>query len=380
MKRAKFETPDEQRNFFIDVKKKLGIGSKNLSKKLGLKSRGGLESYTLVRTSPPIEIVKRLEKISGIKARYEIVDGKIYRKKREFMPADPKISGEMLKKLFGKDFDYLSCLIKSKLSISDICKKMRSKNYSFDGSKVNRYIGAYRKNLLSQIIKKIKPNSEEIVVRGFVNRGKGTLEISFNLGPLYNLLKKDPINLGLEISEDRKNIRIMPLGYGRKPILSRGTIKFLLTEKSGFEIKENVSIILDPRKFGLNKIDTIYDLDAKGLYRQALENGFILDSFRSTPFNHKGDLSLFKHDKNLIIEITRASSPKTGYFKVGQCFIQKISWPDSIQILICKKQLLTKDSISALDKIGVRKIFSDFGQNWEQKVINELNHNIKNGN
>ena len=52
MKRAKFETPENQREFFLGVKKKIGIGAKELSQRLRLKSRGAIESYTFMRTAP----------------------------------------------------------------------------------------------------------------------------------------------------------------------------------------------------------------------------------------------------------------------------------------------------------------------------------------
>jgi len=64
MKRAKFNYPKEQREFFLKVKRKTGLGGVRLAKKLGLKSRGGIESYTSTRTSPPLEIVKKLEKLT----------------------------------------------------------------------------------------------------------------------------------------------------------------------------------------------------------------------------------------------------------------------------------------------------------------------------
>ncbi len=38
MLRAKFETFEKQREYFLKVKEKLGVGSKKLSEKLGLKS------------------------------------------------------------------------------------------------------------------------------------------------------------------------------------------------------------------------------------------------------------------------------------------------------------------------------------------------------
>ncbi|MBS3171022.1 hypothetical protein J4449_00245 [Candidatus Woesearchaeota archaeon] len=65
--RAKFESLDEQRKFFVEIKKKLGIGSQKISKLLSLKSRGGLESYTAKRTSPPVWIIKKLFELSGMK-------------------------------------------------------------------------------------------------------------------------------------------------------------------------------------------------------------------------------------------------------------------------------------------------------------------------
>ena len=67
MIRAKFKTLEKQREFFISVKKKLGLGAKELSKKLGLKSRGAIENYTFMRTAPTLKIVKKLEELSGIK-------------------------------------------------------------------------------------------------------------------------------------------------------------------------------------------------------------------------------------------------------------------------------------------------------------------------
>lgn len=379
MKKAKFDTREVQRDFFIKIKKKLGIGSRNLSKILGLKSRGGLESYTAMRTAPPLWIVKKLEKLTNIKGNYKMIDGRVCRKKRGFMPANPEFAEKALKEKFSGDYDYLLTLIKSDLSIAKITKKMRGQGYSFDGSKINVYIGAYRKKLLSRIVSEIKPNKNEIILRGFIERSKGTLQILFNLFCLYKILEEKKIRVGLEISEDRKKIRIFPLNFGRNLIKSRKTIKILITEKSGLKIKDNVDIILDPNKFGFSIINTIYDLDAKRLAEEALKEKIIIDAYRSTPFNHKGDLSLYINNKNFLIEITRASSYKSGYFKIGQCFVQKNSWPDSNQILICKKKLLSKDSINALDKIGIKIIYSDFNKNWGKESLSKIFDYIKNG-
>ena len=71
--RARFQSKEDQRKFFLDVKKATGMGSRKLSLLLGLKSRGCVENYTKCRTSTELEIVKRLEEISGIKGNYESV-------------------------------------------------------------------------------------------------------------------------------------------------------------------------------------------------------------------------------------------------------------------------------------------------------------------
>jgi len=372
MKRAKFESQEKQREFFINVKEKLGIGAKKLSEILNLKSRGSIEGYTFMRTAPPVEIIKKLEKLSGIKTEYEEIEGKIYRKKRGFMPIQVKEAEKILMKKFKKDFNYLINLIKSDSSIKDIADKIRKKGYSFDNSLISRCIGSCRTNLLSKIVPRISPNEKEIIIKGNIRKDKKTLSINFNLIPLYNILKKKSIRIGLEISENRKKIRVFPLKFGRKLISLNRTIKILITEKSGLGIKSNVEIILNPKKFGFSINESIYDIDARCLAKEALKNGFVLDNYRSTPANHKGDLSLFVKDKNIIIEITRATSYKGAYFKVGQCFIQKNSWPKSVQYIVCNEQFLSKDSKEALSKMGVKIINTNFNKEWEKEVIREI--------
>ena len=183
--------------------------------------------------------------------------------------------------------------------------------------------------------------------------------------------------MGLKISRDRKKIRIIPLNFGRKLIRTNRGIKILLTEKSELKVKTNVQIILNPQKFGFSLSESIYDNDAKSLVKLALKEGFILDSIRSTPFNHKGDLSLYIKNKNILIEITRASSYKSSYFKIGQCFVQKLSWPKSIQFLVCKEKLLSQESINAIKKLNINIIYTNFEENWEQKVMRKIKDEIK---
>ncbi len=378
MKRAKFETIEEQRKFFINVKKKLGIGSKKISRLLGLKSRGPIENYSLMRTSPPVEIIKKLERLSGIKApNYEAKIGKVYRKKRGFTPIESEVAIKKLKEKFKKDFGYVTKLVKSDLIITQIIKKIRDRGYSFDNHRVSIWIGSYRKSFLSKIVKDISIREGEIIVSGFIRPENKTLSINFNLSPLYKKLKNKKIRVGMEIANDRKKIRIFPIDFGR--VLSRGsgTVKILITTLSELEIRSKVKVILNPEKFGFNIFDSIYDADAKPLARVALEKGFTLDNHRSTPANHKGDLSLYYKEKNIMMEITRANSYKGAYFKVGQCYIQKLCWSKSIQILVCKKKFLPNDAQIALNKLGVKIIYTEFSNNWEEKVIKKLIETLK---
>jgi hypothetical protein len=376
MKRAKFENLEKQREFFVLVKKKLGLGAKELSKSLGLKSRGAIESYTFMRTAPPVTLVKKLEEISKVHGVYQEIEGKIYWKKRNFTPLNPKVAKKTLEKKFRKDFKYLDQEIKSNLTIAEILDRIRKKGYSFDNSQVSRCIGAYRTSLLSAIVKDITLKKDEIILKGHIRRDKNTLSINFNLMPLYTILKQNRILVRLDISKDRKKIRISPSSFGRKLNSSNNAIKILLTEKSGLEIKSSIEIILNPKKFGFNAIESIYDSDAKVLLKKALEEGFTLDPQRSTPNNHKGDLSLYLKEKNIVIEITKAESHKNSYFKIGQCFIQKISWPKSKQYLICKNNFLSAESENALRKIGVEIIKTNFENKWEKEAIKSIKNGI----
>ena len=378
MKRAKFENLEKQRDFFIKVKKKLGIGSKKLSERLGLKSRGSIESYTFMRTAPPVDIVKKLENISGINAKYQEIEGKIYRKKRGFLPMNPRIAEEELKKRFSRDFNYIQNLIKSDRDIKEIIKEIRKRNYHFDNSYISKCIGAYRTNLLSKIVKEIIPLEKEIILSGSIRKGKKTLEISFNLFPLVKILNQKKTRVGIEISEDRNKVRIFPLEYGRILFTNNCTIKLLITEKSDLKIGSHVKIFLNPKDFGFNILQSIHDKDSILLARLAIEEGFILDQYRSTPNNHKGDLSLFLNNKNIIIEITKMISRQGDYFKVGQCFVQKDCWPDAIHFLVCKEELLKESSLNALQKIGIKFINTDFQDGWELNVIKEIKQMVKN--
>ena len=288
---------------------------------------------------------------------------------------NPKEAEEILKSKFKQHFKDIDGWIKSKLTIKQIIEEIRKKGYSFDNSHISRCIGAYRTNILSKIKKKLFISKKEIVLQGNIRKDKQTFSINFHLSPLYKIIEAREIRVGLELSEDRKNIRILPLEFGRKILKTSGGMKILLTEKSGIQAKSKINLILNPKLFGFDISESIYDSDARKLFLQSLKKGFEIDSQRSTPNNHKGDLSLFFAKKHILIEITRAKSYKSSYFKIGQCFIQKLSWPKSIQFLICKKSLLSTDSLKALKKLGIKIICTKFNKGWEKEIIKE----IKNG-
>lgn len=372
MKKARFKTLEEQMAFFNSVKKKLGVGAKKLAETLGLKSRGSIESYTFGRTAPPLEIVKKLEKLSDIKGNYVIVEGRVVRKRRSFLPMNPIEAEQNLKKRFDKDFIKIDGWIKSDLSIKNIVNKIREKGYSFDGSLVSKCVGAYRTNLKINIVEYIHLKDNDIVISGFVRKEKGTNSISFNLINLHNILKEKKIRIGLEFSKDRKYARIFPLKYGRTLHPSNNAIKILVTKQSGIEPGSKINIILNPKQFGFSIYDSIFDNDGKPLARELIKNGFIFDQYRSTPANHKGDLSVFLNGKNYIIEITRAKSYKSSYFKVGQCYVQKISYPEAAQVLICNSSFLLPSTRKAFKEMKVEILETNFEEKWEKKIAQKM--------
>ena len=56
--------------------------------------------------------------------------------------------------------------------------------------------------------------------------------------------------------------------------------------------------------------------------------------------------------------------------------MQKISWPKSLQYLVCKERFLSKDGERALRKLKVRIINTNFNKGWENKVIKEIKNGI----
>lgn len=370
MKKARFKTLEDQKLFFNSVKKKLGVGARKLSRILELKSRGSIESYTFGRTAPPLKIVRKLEELSGIRGDYSVVEGKVVRKERKFLPFSPIAGEQNLKKRFTRDFKEIDNWIKSDLSIRDIVGKIRKKKYSFDNSLISKCIGAYRTSLKIRFKEEINPKKDEIVVRGRVRQDNGTYSIGFNLINISKGISRKKI--GLEFSKDMDSVRIFPLSFGRNFHVTDTNIKILVTDKSGIKDGSYIYVVLRPLDFGFSLKDSIYDIDAKALVGPLLKEGFILDNHRSTPANHKGDLSVFLNDKNYIIEITHAKSYKSSYSKIGQCYIQKMSYPNALQILVCSKSLLLPSTRKALKKMNVEVLTTSFKEKWEKEIAQKI--------
>jgi hypothetical protein len=282
-----------------------------------------------------------------------------------------------LRKFLKEDFKSIDEQIKSNLPIKDIIENIRRKGYSFDNSRVSRYIGAYRTNILASIVNEISPKENEIMLDGYIRKDKNTLSINFHLSHLSQILKEKQIRVKLEIAKNKKIIRLVNSDFGRKLIRANQVIKILITGKSGLEVGSKIKIIFNPVDFGFNVFESIYDPDSRDLAKEAIKRKFKLDVQRSTPNNHKGDLSLFYKGKHILIEITQARSYKSSYFKIGQCFIQKINWPESTQFIICKRELLSNSSLRAFRKMNVNTIQTYFNKGWEKEVIKKIINTIE---
>jgi len=371
--RAKFQSKEEQRNFFLEVKRSTKMGSRKLSRLLGLDSRGGLESYTACRTSPDLDIVKKLEEISGVKGNYEIIEvGRLVVKgKRKFMPMPIETAREVLKKRFGRNYLGIVKMIDNGYKQEDILKKLRKDNYRFDSSVISRAVGSLRTHNRIKYVEKLNL-SDNLILRGIVQDGGRGLTVSFNIGSLYNKFAQKKI--GIEIENPNK-IRIYPFKNGKKLFHITGKrIGFHLPSTINLKHNTKVEIYLNFNEFGFDKIDSIQDNDARILLKVALTKGFSLYPYRSTTGNFMGDIVLQHNNKIILIEVTRARNDQNANWKLGQALLQKINYPSFEHFIVVRKGLLRKAHIKAMDYIGTKCIFTDFENDWENDVL----ENIKN--
>jgi|SRR3989338_128242 len=373
--RAKFKSKEEQRKFFLDVKKATGMGSRKLSKLLGLGSRGGLESYTACRTTPELSIVKKLEEISGIKANCEEVHaGRLVIKgKRKFMSMSAEEANQILKNKFGKDYRKVLKMIDEGYKQEDILKRLRDRKYRFDSSVISKAVGSIRTYNKTKYVDKLN-FSDGLILRGLVQDGGRGLTVSFNIGSLYDKFVQKKI--GIEI-EGTDKIRIFPFKNGKKLFHMTGKrIGFSLPSTINLKHNSKVEIYLNFQEFGFDKLESVQDSDARILLKTALTQGFSLYPYRSTTGNLMGDIVLQYKNRTILIEITRARSDQLANWKLGQALLQKINYPSFEHFMVVRKGILRKSHIKAMDYIGTKYIFTDFGNDWENDVLESVKNQI----
>lgn len=370
--RALFETKEAQRAFFVSVKKKLEIGARNISKIIGLKSRGPLENYTSARSAPTVAIVKKLEELSGIKTDYDVVEGIVKRQKRGLTPLKQKEAEHILRG-FGKNYPLIIHLIKEGLTIETIEQRLREIGHVFDSSPVARAIGTIRTNLRIRFVQDID-TKDHIIVSGYVRNIRGSSYVNFHLDPFVGYIVNKKPKIAFIVKKNRGLVKLVPLEkIGRKLSCRVGKIlSFNLPLHLNLEHKSNVQIAFLPSDFGLDYLSFIADEDGKKLAELALKRGIEISPIRSTYTNHFGDIVFLINNKQYIIEITRANSKIMTKFKLGQLLIQTVENPNSEHILVCKSRLFSKTNLKALKHINVKLIESNFSKEWEKTVLEKI--------
>jgi hypothetical protein len=377
MKRARFETLQHQRDFFIAVKKKLGMGSRKLARKLNLHSHGVIENYTRMRTAPPLNLVQQLETLTNIEGKYTIFNGNVHRNKRTFMPMSIENAKVELKNRFPKEYNEIMALLTKRTPIVEITRILRLNGHTFDNCVISKAIGAHKTHMLSKLVNTLHCKENEIILQGYINHSKGSHYISFYLDPLSKIVKNNSIKVGLEISKDRKQIKIFPLSYGRKIHHTRRGMRILITKKSGLKLKDNINLILNPIDFGLDIFDTILDIDGRILAREALHQGFKLNPFRSTYNNYLGDIAFLEKGHVVIIEITRAQTNNViSKVKLGQCLMQTLTFPSAIHFIVCRN-IFSAAEKKALKKLNTILLYTDFEENWDKNIIKQISDKLK---
>lgn len=374
--RAKFASKDEQRKFFLEVKRKTKMGSRKLSRTLNLKSRGGLESYTSGRTSPDLEVVKRLEEISGVKGNYEMINvNKLVLKKRKLMPMDIEDAKYILHKIFREDYGRITEMINHGHKQDEIIKNLRGKGYIFDNSVVSRAIGTLKTYDRVKIVDEIKM-SDSLIFKGLVQDGGRGLTVSFNIGILHDKIIKNKI--GIEI-QDKNKIRIFPFKNGRKLFyVGNKRLGFHLPPATGLKHNSKLQIIINFSEFGFDVSDSVQDNDAKTLLKIALNKGFTLYPYRSTSGNLMGDIVLQYKNKTILIEITRAKKQQAANWKLGQGLLQRINYPLFENFIVVRKDFLRRCHLDAFEHIGTKYIFTDFSKDWENGILDQIKAQIDN--
>ncbi len=379
--RAKFESKEQQREFFLSVKKSTKMGSRKLSKLLGLQSRGGLESYTACRTSPELSVVQKLEEISGIKANYEIIPhNKNVMVKRKLVTMPAEEAENLLRKRFGDEhYSEIINFIEQDRNLDDITNILRTTyGYKFDNHVIVRAIGSLKLSRRFGLLKKFD-ETECVVLDGYVQNSKGSFVVGFNLDFLCKVLYDKECKIGFVLNNDHNKIRVFPLKGGKKLSSSSYNKRLIFHVPTRFPLKHNskIKVLLNPKDFGYNLTDFIQDEDAKKLACKAIERGFVIHPVRSTTNNAMGDVVLEYKNKKILIEITRFTKQQAANWKLGQALLQRIKYPDFSSFIVLNKRVLTKSYKIGFNYIGVTPIAVNFEDEWEIQVLDFIERFLK---
>lgn len=128
-----------------------------------------------------------------------------------------------------------------------------------------------------------------------------------------------------------------------------------------------VEVHLNSSDFGLKRSDLIDDYNAKLLYPELEKFGFSLPKERITNMSRsKGDLSVIKNDKRILVEITNLAQeiPAIGKYQRDHAYRDK---------LIGKMIRLNEDFKRIIEKYRINIIFTDFEKDWQISVARKIN-------
>jgi len=382
MLRAKFENLQDQREFFVSVKNKLGMGSTKLSRLINVPNRLRVDWWSMCRCSPPVWVIEELSNISGIKPpKFEIINGQVIRKKRKilhrtkskFLSISLEDSIKILKLKFGNHFQKILKLIQENRNIKDIVATLKADGFKFNNTPVFRAIGTLRKSITLPIVDSMKTDGC-VILRGNVFLLKKSFVIIFCSEGFIQKLNKKQIRIGAKFNKDFKSVKIFPLNIGRLIglDLKRWQIKIGLPKTLPLKNKSKINIIINPKEFGAMHSDFVQDKDGRKLGEVAEKRRIKLSPVRNTFVDEKGDIVFEIDNKKVIVEITRSLHPSKSRFKIGQCLIQSIVNPDAIRFIVCKPKLFSNTELKALEFIKTNVVFTKFNRGWERKVIDKI--------
>ncbi|HLC51156.1 MAG TPA: hypothetical protein VJH90_02150 [archaeon] len=373
--RAKFENLEEQRRFFIAVKKKLGMGSTRLARKLGMPNRVKLDWWSLGKSSPELETVIILSEISGIKPSFDISRGPVTKKSKSYVSMSAEESLEFLKKKLGwKGLKLIKEMLDKGKPEKPIMSELRGHGLRFDTSVVSTAIGSLRRGIAIQMVDDIEITNGTVVFRGNVRRERNVFSVTFSSRELLRILNGKKTRIGVKLSKDLKRILIFPLNAGR----------ILDTRSSGYRMRialplhvdlssvKKLEVLINCREFSIAKSDLIQDKDGRILGRAAENMGITISPYRITAEDRIGDLLLERSGKRISIEVTRGKHPQAPKFKLGQCTLQSILNQDAIRYLVCRYDFLNETYMKAFESIGMRVIMTNFRKHWEYVVLRKI--------